>query len=271
MPKVFESIEQYASDPNPDAVTSTVTNNLTSTRTPNTSLSTGVQTQVDPTKLQSAQQSNNTVSKSVANVSAVGINNPVQTATQSNVVNKATLKFAPDAPKSWFPNINGIQVSKSRVKISDVSGGIRADIIAQLAYHYPQIRAQGYELAQFTIEFFAYDQESFNEVQWILNSVLPPVPTAGTKVQKPTVSTIVYPGLGDRGMKYFIPIKPSTPFLAFDNDQFGYNCKFTFLQWNPIATPAYPQFPNPKDPTPTTAPAVASPNSASSAAYGPTR
>jgi hypothetical protein len=265
--QLFNTISDYADDPNPDAGISTV-NSQPSVRTPTTSQAIGVQTQVNPTKLTTAQQANNVVTNNSANKSAVGINNPAQIAKQQ-VTNNAPLKFAADAPKSWLPNINGIQLNKCRVKMSDASGGVRADVIAQLAYHYPQIRAQGYELVQFTIELFAWDQESFNELQWVLNSVLPSVPTAGTKVQKPPVSTIIYPGLNDKGMKYFLPIKPTTPFMFWDSDNQGYTCKFTFLQWNPIATPAYPQFPNPADPSPPGTPAVTSPNSVSSATYGP--
>lgn len=166
----------------------------------------------------------------------------IAVATETPLDASSILTFCPDdmpfgsgKTNNWAPIINGIQINRVQYKISEPTAGMRVDILPQLQFHYPMLRAQGYELTQFTMDLFAWDQDSFNELQQILNSVIPPVFPFGNKKQAPKITTISYPALDARQLNKWIPIKPSTSFLAWDQDQMGHPCKFTFLQWIPAS------------------------------------
>ena len=150
--------------------------------------------------------------------------------------------FAPRSPASWLPIINGWQINQVQYKISDADAGNKTDVIAQLTFHYPQVRALGYELTQFTMELFAWNQQSYDELQQLLHSIYPPVYSKGNKLTPPKVSTIIYPGMNARDIHNFIPIKPTTSFLVYDQDRAGYSAKITFLQWNPVSVRQYPSY-----------------------------
>jgi hypothetical protein len=149
------------------------------------------------------------------------------------------LFFAVGNSNSYCPVINGWQVRLCRYKVGEATAGIRAETVNQLAFHYPAVRLQGYELTQFTLELFAYDQLSLDELNQIHFSLFPPVYPKGNKLQRPKASSFVYPSAQQRGLTYVVPIKPSTSFLVFDQESMGYTGKYTLLQWVQAGTPAY--------------------------------
>jgi hypothetical protein len=141
----------------------------------------------------------------------------------------APLRFNPN-----LPIINGIQINKVQVKIGNPIAGNRADIIAQLGFHYPAVRLPGYELTQFDMDLFAYNQESFEELQKIHFSMFPPVVSQGNRLITPKVSKIEYDHMTQRSLGLFVPIKPTTAFLYWDQEKMGYPCRITWLQYNPL-------------------------------------
>jgi hypothetical protein len=133
------------------------------------------------------------------------------------------------------PKINGSQIKRVIYSISNPTSGVRNDIIPQLQFNYPMMKILGFDLVQFDMDLFAWDEESYKELQDILESVYPKI--IGTKKVTPKASKIEYDPLTIRGLDYFIPVKPTTPFLYWDQEKRGYPMKITWLQYNPIQRP----------------------------------
>jgi hypothetical protein len=145
------------------------------------------------------------------------------------------LTFAGDDPASWDPIINGVQITACIYRMSEPVAGMRCDIVPMLMFHYPALRMLGYDLTQFTLDLKAYNQDALREMQVILHSVYPPQPQSGNKVTRPYVSKIQHPGLGQRGLCYFVPTKPSTSAIWYDHENQCHAIKLTLLQWSKFA------------------------------------
>ncbi len=142
------------------------------------------------------------------------------------------LPFAGDDPRAWDPIINGIQINNVIYRMTEPVAGMRCDIIPMLLFHYPALRLLGYDLTQFTLDLKAYDATALKELQGILESVYPMQAQDGNKVTKPYVSKIQHLGLSQRGLYYFVPIKPTTSAIWYDHDGQCHSVKLTLLQWS---------------------------------------
>jgi hypothetical protein len=137
-------------------------------------------------------------------------------------------------PEAWIPIINGMRIINVIYEIDEPIAGCRADQVPNLMFHFPGLRAFGYELTQFTLHLMAYDQKSLDELNTLRNSIYPPVRPKNQRAQLPKICTIEWPGLSIMGLRDFIPIKPSTSGVWSDTKTKTNKCNFTFLQYQPI-------------------------------------
>ena len=146
------------------------------------------------------------------------------------------LWFAWDRPSAWIVRINGWQLSKCVVELSDGKRGNRYDKIAVPALHFEKLNYLGFSLMTFSIHVEAYDQAALDELQSVVSSVMPAVSDTGLRRYAPTLSKIESCGINALGVDTFLPTDESPP-IWMDNNRQCHVWDCSFIQWSKYMGP----------------------------------